>query len=80
MRISDRVIEEANYMLKTKKTIRELAKVFKKSKSTIHNDLRIRLKNINIEKYNQVDKVLNYHADTKHIKGGESTKKKYLKD
>ena len=37
--ISRRVIDEANYMLKTKKTIRDIAKVFKVSKSTVHKDL-----------------------------------------
>lgn len=76
--ISNRVIEEANYIIRTKETVREVAKVFKMSKSTIHKDLHERLKDINIELYEKVDKILKYHTDIRHIRGGESTRLKYL--
>lgn len=77
--IIKRVIEEANYILKTKKTIRELAKIFNVSKSTVHKDLHERLLEIDLEKANEVNKILKYHIDIRHLRGGESTKQKYLK-
>ena len=41
--IIKRVIEEANYIIKTEKTIREIASIFNVSKSTVHKDLHERL-------------------------------------
>lgn len=76
--ISNRVLEEANYIIKTRKTVREIAKVFKMSKSTIHKDLHERLREVNIDLYNEVSKILKYHTDIRHIRGGESTRLKYL--
>ena len=75
--ISKRVIDEAEYMIDTKKTIREIAKVFNVSKSTVHIDLNKRLKYINSNIYNEVKKILNYHLKIRHIRGGEATRKKY---
>ncbi len=74
-----RVLKEAEYILKTGYTIREIATYFKVSKSTVHKDLHERLKKIDKEIYKQVDTILKYHTDIRHIRGGESTKKKYLK-
>ena len=75
--IIKRVIDEANYMLDTKKTIREIAHVFNVSKSTVHKDLHERLFEINYKLFEQIDSILKYHIDIRHIRGGESTKKKY---
>lgn len=75
--IHNRVIEEANTILDTKETVRELALRFQVSKSTVHKDLHERLKIIDETLYNKVDKILKYHLDIRHIRGGESTKKKY---
>lgn len=77
--ISKRVVDEAEYMIDTKKTIREIAQVFNVSKSTVHIDLNKRLKHINSNIYNEVKKILNYHLKIRHIRGGESTRKKYEK-
>lgn len=76
--ISNRVIDEANYILTTNDTVRDIAKIFKVSKSTVHKDLHDRLKEINMELYNKVNDILRYHADIRHIRGGESTRLKYL--
>ncbi|MBE6139401.1 MAG: stage III sporulation protein D [Firmicutes bacterium] len=75
--IIKRVVDEANYMLDTKKTIREIAKIFNVSKSTVHKDLHERLLDIDFELYKKIDDILQYHIDVRHIRGGESTKKKY---
>ena len=77
--IVKRVIDEANYILDTKETIREIAKVFNVSKSTVHKDLHERLIDINYKLYEKVDSILKYHIDIRHIRGGQSTKKKYKK-
>ena len=77
--ILKRVLDEANYMLNTKETIREVATIFNVSKSTVHKDLHERLMNINFELFEQIDSILKYHIDVRHIRGGQSTKKKYEK-
>ncbi|MGI6324928.1 MAG: sporulation transcriptional regulator SpoIIID [Bacilli bacterium] len=76
--IKERVLDEAIYILKTNDTIRDIAKVFGVSKSTVHKDLHERLKEINIKLFYQVDRILKYHLDVRHIRGGQSTKLKYL--
>ena len=78
--IIKRVLEEANYIIKTNNTVRQIAKIFDVSKSTVHKDLHERLKEINYDIYLDVDKILKYHTDIRHIRGGESTKRKYLND
>lgn len=77
-KIISRVIEEGKYMLETGKTVREMAQVFGISKSTIHKDLRERLLEVDIDLYNRVSTILQYHTDIRHIRGGESTRQKFL--
>ena len=76
--IIDRVIKEGLYMLDTGKTVREMAAYFGISKSTIHKDLRERLLEIDVDMYKKVSKILQYHMDIRHIRGGESTRRKFL--
>lgn len=79
-KISDRILEEAFYILKTGDTIRNIAQVFKVSKSTVHKDLHERLLKIDKEMYIKVNEILKYHTNIRHLRGGESTRKKYLKN
>lgn len=76
--IYDRVMMESNYIIETKETIREVADIFGVSKSTVHNDIRKRLMEIDKNLYEKVSSILKYHIDIKHIRGGEATKKKFL--
>ena len=76
--IIKRVVEIANHIIDTKDTIRETAKKFDISKSTIHKDLQERLSQIDINKYNVVKKIMDEHIETRHIKGGESTRQLFL--
>lgn len=76
--IRNRVIEEANYIITTNKTIRELVDIYKVSKSTIHKDLHERLKDIDDNLYNKVDNIMKYHNKIKHLRGGNATRIKYL--
>lgn len=75
--IVKRVLSEADYIIKTNQTVREIAKIYNVSKSTVHKDLHERLLKINKSKFYLVDKILKHHIDIRHIRGGESTKKKY---
>ena len=77
-RIIDRVINVSNYMIDTGNTVREMAKVFNISKSTVHKDLSERLLEIDANLYEEVSKILKYHSSVRHIRGGESTKRKFL--
>ena len=77
--ISERVIEIANHIIKTKETIRETAQKFNVSKSTVHKDLQERLCQIDKMKYNDIKKIMDEHLQTRHIKGGESTRQLFLK-
>ena len=77
-KIVERVIDEAKYIIESGKTVREIATVFKVSKSTVHKDIHERLLDIDDTLYKQVNDILKYHTDIRHIRGGQSTKKKYL--
>ena len=80
MDIKKRIIDETQIILKNGYTIREIANLFNVSKSTVHKDLRDRLKYIDKDKYIMVDEILNYHKKIRHIRGGLSTKLKYSKE
>lgn len=75
--IKERVLKEASYIIKTKKTIRDLAKKYKLSKSTIHNDLTTKLKKIDKILYARVQNIFSEHKEVRHINGGNATKMKY---
>ena len=77
-KIHKRVIDEANYITESEKTVREIAEVFNVSKSTVHKDLHERLLTLDEELFVKVDNILKYHTALRHIRGGESTRKKYL--
>lgn len=77
-KIHKRVIDEANYIIESEKTVREIAEVFNVSKSTVHKDLHERLLTLDEELFVKVDSILKYHTALRHIRGGESTRKKYL--
>lgn len=76
--IKERVLKEANYMKETKKTIREIASFYHVSKSTVHKDLKERLIHIEPDLNKEIKSILKNHMEIRHIRGGESTRKKYL--
>ena len=76
--IQRRTLEEAYFLLETKKTVREIAKIFHISKSTVHKDLHERLKKIDKDLFQKVNDIFIYHTNIRHLRGGMSTKKKYL--
>lgn len=48
------------------------------SKSTVHKDLTERLPEINRQLFEKVKELLEYNKSIRHIRGGESTKLRYL--
>ena len=72
-----RACELAVYMIETGATVRNTAKKFGISKSTVHKDLQNRLPHCNKVLYLKVRKVLDTNKKERHIRGGMATKKKY---
>ena len=66
------------YIIENNSTIRKTAEFYKISKSTVHNDVSHKLPYINRAMYLQVKKILDKNFEEKHIRGGMSTKNKYL--
>ena len=75
-RLSQRAISLANYMIENKSTVRQAAKIFGVSKSTVHKDLTERLENIDSSLAIEVRKILDLNKSERHIRGGMATKKK----
>lgn len=76
--IYDRVMNECDYIIRTGKTVREIACDFGVSKSTVHKDLRDRLFEIDLDLYNNVAMILQYHTSIRHIRGGDATRRKFM--
>lgn len=75
-----RVKQEAEYILNTKETIRNVAKKFHVSKSTVHKDISERLIILAPDLAFKIRPILDMHIMERHIKGGNSTKEKYQKN
>ena len=78
--IIERVYEIADYILATGCTVRACAAQFKVSKTTVHKDMRDRLKKLNPEKARSVSRVLDGNREERHLRGGNATKQKYAKE
>ena len=77
--MEDRVVAFSRYIIENSSTVRETAKHFFISKSTVHKDVTERLKHIDPDLYEQVRAVLNFNKAERHIRGGLATKEKYAK-
>ena len=60
--------------------MRDTAKVFGVSKSTVHKDVTERLPKINRDLADRVKRVLDTNKAERHLRGGEATRRKYLDD
>lgn len=78
--IEERAIVVAKYILERNTTVRQTAKTFGVSKSTIHKDVTERLEEINPSLAKEVKMVLEKNKSERHIRGGMATKLKYEKD
>ena len=67
----------AEYIVENNATVRQTARFFDISKSTVHKDLVTKLRYINPSLYSEVKKVLETNKAERHLRGGEATKRKY---
>ncbi|NBK90405.1 sporulation transcriptional regulator SpoIIID [bacterium 1XD21-13] len=76
--IEERAVAIANYIIENNATVRQTAKRFGISKSTVHKDVAERLVHINPALAKQARIVLDINKSERHIRGGMATKEKYL--
>jgi putative DeoR family transcriptional regulator (stage III sporulation protein D) len=75
--IEERAIEIANYIIENNATVRQAAKNFGISKSTVHKDVTERLEQVNPSLAAEARKVIDVNKSERHIRGGMATKEKY---
>lgn len=76
--IEERAIEVAQYIVDENATVRQTAKKFGVSKSTVHKDITERLIQVNPSLAARARVVLDINKSERHIRGGMATKEKYL--
>lgn len=76
--IEERAMEIAQYIIDNNATVRQTAKQFGISKSTVHKDVTERLPQINPTLAQSARKVLDVNKSERHIRGGLATREKYL--
>jgi len=76
--IEERAVEIANYIIQYNATVRQAAKKYGISKSTVHKDCTERLTQVNPALAAEVRKVLDVNKSERHIHDGLATKEKYL--
>ena len=75
--IETRAVEIANYIVENNATVRQAAKQFGISKSTVHKDVAVRLRTLQPELFRQVRAVLARNKAERHLRGGAATRRKY---
>jgi len=73
----ERAVLLAQYIIENNATVRQTAKKFNVSKSTVHKDVSERLRTMNEGLYESVKQVLEQNKSERHIRGGLATKTKY---
>jgi len=76
--IEERAIAVAQFIVSSNSTVRETAKKFGISKSTVHKDITDRVLHINPQLARDVRHVLEINKAERHIRGGMATREKYL--
>ena len=77
--IDERCVKLGQYVVENKSTVRDTAKKFNISTSTVHKDITEKLSKIDFALYEEVEKILQLNKSERHIRGGEATKRKYQK-
>lgn len=76
--IEERAMEVATYIIENNATVRQTARRFGVSKSTVHMDVTSRLPRINPLLADKARQILAVNKSERHIRGGMATKEKYL--
>ena len=77
---TQRCIVFANYIIENNATVRSAAAKFGISKSTVHKDITEKQQYVNPALYEAVKKILEKNKAERHMRGGEATKNKYIKE
>lgn len=72
-----RVLKTAEYIVEKKATVRQAAKHFGVSKSTVHKDVDERLAELDASLLHDARKVLDKNKAERHLRGGKATREKY---
>lgn len=80
LEIEERAKVLATYIIENKSTVRQAAKKFNISKSTVHKDISERLEKVNPSLAIEAKKILKINKMERHIRGGMATKLKYQKE
>ncbi len=75
--IEERAVAVAGYIVENNATVRQAARQFGVSKSTVHKDITERLLKINPSLAAQARKILDINKSERHIRGGLATREKY---
>ena len=73
----NRALILGRYIADTGATVRQCAKEYGISKSTVHTDVTERLVSIDRNLCEKVRRVLDKNKTERHIRGGEATRKKF---
>lgn len=77
---TDRVLEEAEWFLETRGTIRSTSEHFNRPKNMIHQDITQRLPIIDPELSKKVNRLLKLNKDQRPYRGGEALRQKFKSD
>lgn len=75
--IEERAITLSEYIVEKKTTVRDTARIFNISKSTVHKDVSERIWQIDEKLAKKVQNILLYNKADRHLRGGNATKHKY---
>lgn len=75
--IEERAVEIGKYIVQYHSTVRQTAKQFGVSKSTVHKDVTQRLLQVNPVLAKEARVILDINKSERHIRGGMATKEKY---
>ncbi len=67
-------------MIENGATVRNAAAKFGISKSTVHKEMTTRLRYVSYPLFLEVREVLETNKAERHIRGGEATRKKYVRE
>ncbi len=74
-----RIFDMGTYLSENNSTVRKTAEKFGISKSTVHKNITVYLKEIDFSLFQQADAVLQKNKSERHLRGGMATKLKYQK-
>lgn len=72
-----RPIMLGEYLAANNVTVRQTAAHFGISKSTVHKDITVRLRELDTGLFERVRQVLDRNKAIRHIRGGQATRNKY---